>query len=245
MARAVEGAAATALRVVFERIEQAAQQAGRCSSQVRLVAVSKTKPVSVIKEVYEAGHRYFGENYVQELIDKAPQVSSPLVEMKLFSISCSSREMSLNGTTNASHCTARDIKWHYIGHLQSNKAKNLVANVPNLYMVEGVDSTKVANYLDRAVAGLERKPLKVLVQVNTSGEESKSGVEPSECVELARHALANCREGNLQALDNSEEGCELSMGMSSDFELAVQMGSTNIRVGSTIFGVREYPAKQQ
>ncbi|KAJ7296960.1 hypothetical protein O6H91_01G171100 [Diphasiastrum complanatum] len=243
MARAVEGAAATALRVVFERIEQAAQQAGRCSSQVRLVAVSKTKPVSVIKEVYEAGHRYFGENYVQELIDKAPQLPG-------------------------------DIKWHYIGHLQSNKAKNLVANVPNLYMVEGVDSTKVANYLDRAVAGLERKPLKVLVQVNTSGEESKSGVEPSECVELARHvntqcpnlefsglmtigmpdytstpenfkALANCREEICKALDISEEGCELSMGMSSDFELAVQMGSTNIRVGSTIFGVREYPAKQQ
>ncbi|KAJ7568567.1 hypothetical protein O6H91_01G038200 [Diphasiastrum complanatum] len=219
MAHSLESAAANALRLVLERIEVAVHQAGRSSSQVRLVAVSKTKSVSVIKEVYDAGHRHFGENYVQELIDKAPQLSN-------------------------------DIQWHFIGHLQSNKAKNLVANVPNLYMVESVDSTKIANSLDRAVSGLERKSLKVLVQVNTSGEKSKSGVEPSECIELARHVytqcpnlqfsglmtigmldytctpenfkmLANCREEICTALGIREEGCELSMGMSNDFELAV------------------------
>ncbi|KAJ7568571.1 hypothetical protein O6H91_01G038200 [Diphasiastrum complanatum] len=168
MAHSLESAAANALRLVLERIEVAVHQAGRSSSQVRLVAVSKTKSVSVIKEVYDAGHRHFGENYVQELIDKAPQLSN-------------------------------DIQWHFIGHLQSNKAKNLVANVPNLYMVESVDSTKM---------------------------------------------LANCREEICTALGIREEGCELSMGMSNDFELAIHMGSTNIRVGSTIFGAREYPAKQ-
>ncbi|KAG0566004.1 hypothetical protein KC19_7G030800 [Ceratodon purpureus] len=243
MARAAESAAVQALRNVMQRVQQASDRANRPVSQlqVRVVAVSKTKPVAVLQEVYDAGYRHFGENYVQELIDKAPQLPE-------------------------------DIKWHFIGHLQSNKAKALVTGVPNLYMVEGVDSQKVANHLDRAVSGLGRQPLKVLVQVNTSGEESKSGVEPSECVELAKHVkeecpnlqfsgfmtigmldytstpenfktLANCRERVCKELDISVEECELSMGMSGDFELAIEMGSTNVRIGSTIFGAREYPKK--
>jgi pyridoxal phosphate enzyme (YggS family) len=147
------------------------------------------------------------------------------------------------------------------------------AGVPNLYMVEGVDSLKVANHLDRAVSGVGRQPLRVLVQVNTSGEESKSGVEPSECVHLAKHVkqdcpnllfsglmtigmrdytstpenfqtLANCRKEVCKELDIPEHECELSMGMSGDFELAIEMGSTNVRVGSTIFGAREYTSKK-
>ncbi|KAG0558544.1 hypothetical protein M758_10G033600 [Ceratodon purpureus] len=244
MARAAESAAVQALRNVMQRVQQASERANRPISQlqVRVVAVSKTKPVAMVQEVYDAGHRHFGENYVQEIIDKAPQMPE-------------------------------DVKWHFIGHLQSNKAKALVSGVPNLYMVEGVDSQKVANFLDRAVSGLGRQPLKVLVQVNTSGEESKSGVEPSECLELAKHvkrecpnlhfsglmtigmldytstpenfkALTSCREVVCKGLDIPVEECELSMGMSGDFELAIEMGSTNVRVGSTIFGAREYPAKK-
>lgn len=165
-----------------------------------------------------------------------------------------------------------DIEWHFIGNLQSNKARALLAGVPNLDMVESVDDQKIANRLDRVVADLGRKPLKVLVQVNTSGEESKFGVDPSGCVELAKHvklgcpnlvfsglmtigmldysstpenfkALANCRKEVCKELGIPEEQCELSMGMSADFEQAIEMGSTNVRVGSTIFGAREYPKK--
>jgi len=238
MARAAETAAMVALRNVVQRVQQASDRVNRPAAQVRVVAVSKTKPVSVIQEVYDSGHRHFGENYVQELLEKAPQLPA-------------------------------DIQWHFVGHLQSNKAKALVSGVPNLYMVESVDSLKVANHLDRAVSGLGRQPLRVLVQVNTSGEKSKFGVEPSECVQLAKHVkkecpnlqfsglmtigmldytstpenfqtLASCREKVCRELDIPEHECELSMGMSSDFENAIEMGSTNVRVGTTIFGPREY-----
>lgn len=165
-----------------------------------------------------------------------------------------------------------DIEWHFIGNLQSNKAKALLAGVPNLDMVESIDDEKIANRLDRVVADLGRKPLKVLVQVNTSGEESKFGVDPSGCVGLAKHvklscpnlvfsglmtigmldysstpenfkALSSCRKEVCDELGIPEEQCELSMGMSADFEQAIEMGSTNVRVGSTIFGAREYPKK--
>ncbi|CAK9193538.1 unnamed protein product [Sphagnum troendelagicum] len=129
---------------LMQRVQQACDHAHRPASQVRVVAVSKTKPVSMIQEVYDGGHRHFGENYVQEFLEKAPQLPA-------------------------------DIQWHFVGHLQSNKAKVLVAN-----------------HLDRAVSGVGRQPLRVLVQVNTSGEESKSGVEPSECVHLAKHVKQDC-----------------------------------------------------
>ncbi|XP_057977480.1 uncharacterized protein LOC131164363 [Malania oleifera] len=240
-APAVGGAAATALRSVLLRARQAAERSGRRSEAVRVVAVSKTKPVSLIRELYDAGHRCFGENYVQELLQKAPQLPE-------------------------------DIEWHFIGHLQSNKVKSVMTAVPNLAMVEGVDNAKIADHLNQVVSSLGRKPLKVFVQVNTSGEASKSGVDPSGCVELAKHvllgcpslqfsglmtigmpdysstrenfkALSNCRIEVCRVLGMAEEQCELSMGMSGDFELAIEMGSTNVRIGSTIFGPREYPKK--
>ncbi|KAK4744098.1 hypothetical protein SAY87_010410 [Trapa incisa] len=240
-APAIEGAAVTALRSVMLRVRQAAERSGRRPELVRVVAVSKTKPISLIREVYDAGHRCFGENYVQEIVDKAPQLPE-------------------------------DIKWHFVGHLQSNKVKTLLSGVPNLAMVHGVDNEKVANYLDRTVSSIGRNPLKVLVQVNTSGEVSKSGVEPSDCVELAKHVklqcpnlefsglmtigmpdytstpdnfrtLSNCKAEVCKALGMAEEQCELSMGMSGDFEQAIEMGSTSVRIGSTIFGPREYPKK--
>uniref|UniRef100_F6H7G3 Pyridoxal phosphate homeostasis protein n=3 Tax=Vitis vinifera TaxID=29760 RepID=F6H7G3_VITVI len=241
-ASAMDGVAAAALRSVLHRVQQAAERSGRGPHQIRVVAVSKTKSVSLIREVYDSGHRCFGENYVQEIIEKAPQLPE-------------------------------DIEWHFIGNLQSNKVKPLLTGVPNLAVVETVDDEKIADRLDRMVATIGRKPLKVMVQVNTSGEESKSGVDPAACVELVKHValgcpnlefgglmtigmldytstpenfktLANCRSEVCKSLGITEEQCELSMGMSGDFELAIEMGSTNVRIGSTIFGAREYPKKQ-
>ncbi|KAF1002470.1 uncharacterized protein LOC141701245 [Apium graveolens] len=238
----VEGVAVKALQSVLHRVRQAAERSGRSGNDVRVVAVGKTKPISLIRQLYDAGHRCFGENYVQEFIDKAPQLPE-------------------------------DIQWHFIGHLQSNKAKSLLAAVPNLAMVEGVDNEKIANHLDRAVANIKRKPLKVLVQVNTSGETSKSGVDPSGCVELVKHVrmgcpnlefsglmtigmadysstpenfktLSNCKIEVCKAIGMTLDQCQLSMGMSGDFEQAIELGSTSVRIGSTIFGPREYPKKQ-
>ncbi|CAM0885159.1 unnamed protein product [Alopecurus aequalis] len=220
-AAAAEGAVApvaAAMRAVLARAGRAAERSGRAAEAVRVVAVGKTKPVSLLRQLYDAGHRCFGENYVQEFITKAPQLPD-------------------------------DIRWHFVGHLQSNKVKSLVAAVPNLEMVEGVGNEKIANHLDRAVVSLGREPLKVMVQVNTSGEESKSGIDPSRCVELAKHVklacpnlifsglmtvgmkdysstpenfktLVNCKLEVCKALGIPTERFELSMGMSGDFEQA-------------------------
>lgn len=184
---------------------------------------------------YNDGQRHFGENYVQEILEKASQLPS-------------------------------DIRWHFIGHLQSNKARDIVKRVPNLWMVESLDSEKCANNLNKAC--MEFRPdnrLKVLVQVNTSLEDAKSGLEEDEVGSLVEHITMNCaglefvglmtigKLGDpnprpyfqkLRELRNSLPGiatAELSMGMSSDFVEAIEMGSTNVRVGSTIFGSR--PAK--
>ncbi|KAL0052166.1 hypothetical protein WJX82_009014 [Trebouxia sp. C0006] len=234
---ASEHKVAPALKDVLSRAATASKQAN-LKKPPRLVAVSKTKPKELVQEAYDAGQRDFGENYVQEISEKASQLP-------------------------------QDIKWHFIGHLQSNKAKAVVDAVPNLAVVETVDSVKLANKLNTAVKGQERGPLDIYVQVNTSGEESKFGVEPQDCVSLAEHVhkecdllrfaglmtigqqdytsrpedfqcLAKCREEVCQALSLQLNDVELSMGMSGDFEQATEAGSTNIRVGSTIFGKRDY-----
>eukprot|EP00241_Pyramimonas_parkeae_P011121 CAMPEP_0114238772 /NCGR_PEP_ID=MMETSP0058-20121206/8099_1 /TAXON_ID=36894 /ORGANISM="Pyramimonas parkeae, CCMP726" /LENGTH=236 /DNA_ID=CAMNT_0001350897 /DNA_START=119 /DNA_END=829 /DNA_ORIENTATION=+ len=233
---------ARSLSDVLARVAAATAKASRAKPP-RLVAVSKTKPVEALKEAYSAGQRVFGENYVQEIVEKAPMMPE-------------------------------DTTWHFIGHLQSNKAKQLINSVPNLHMLETIDTVKLANMLDKAVegAGWERQ-LNVLVQVNTSGEESKFGVCPGEEVlSLCRHVHAECahlrfnglmtigmpdytsRPENFECLAKCRaevaadlglevEELELSMGMSGDFENAIEMGSTNIRVGSTIFGARDYSKK--
>ena len=213
------------------------------TSPARLVAVSKTKPVEQLRECYDAGHRCFGENYVQEIVEKSPQMPP-------------------------------DTVWHFIGHLQSNKVKALVTGVPSLAVIETVDSVKLANRLNNAVgefmderAKVGAGKLGVMVQVNTSGEESKFGVEPKDCLPLARHirdecsnlafrglmtigmpdytsrpenfqSLAACRDEVCAALGLETKDVELSMGMSGDYESAIEMGSDNVRVGSTIFGAR-------
>ena len=204
------------------------------------MAVSKTKPVAQLMEVYGAGHRHFGENYVQEIVEKAPQMPE-------------------------------DVAWHFIGPIQSNKAKKLVTGVPGLRVVESVHSSKLATVLNKAVDGMGRDPLRVFVQINTSGEDAKSGVAPGpEATELVKHVLEACPKLELQGLmtigrlGEVEPACfralvdcrtsvceelgldvaklELSMGMSGELETAYEMGSTNIRVGSTIFGARDYSA---
>ncbi|RKP08949.1 hypothetical protein THASP1DRAFT_29245, partial [Thamnocephalis sphaerospora] len=209
-------------------------------SAARLVAVSKTKPAEDIEHLYAAGHRHFGENYVQELVEKSKKLPS-------------------------------DICWHFIGGLQSNKCKTL-AGIPNLWAVETLDSRKRAQLLDHACMQVERaEPLRVFVQVNTSGEESKSGVTTEEAEQLCGFiheycphlqlaglmtigapdrelaegeinpdfaSLRQCRDQIVAHLKLNE--LELSMGMSNDFAQAIDAGSTNVRVGSSIFGARNY-----
>ena len=166
-----------------------------------------------------------------------------------------------------------DVRWHFIGHLQSNKARALVVDVgAPLFMVESVDSLKLATTLDKACEAAGRADaLRVMLQVNTSGEASKSGVAPEgdELVALCRHvhgpacarlalaglmtigapgrdgeacfaALVACRARAAEALGVPGDALELSMGMSADYEAAIAHGSTNVRVGSSLFGARDY-----
>ncbi|CAM0885154.1 unnamed protein product [Alopecurus aequalis] len=204
-AAAAEGAVvpvAAAMRAVLARAGRAAERSGRAAEAVRVVAVGKTKPVSLLRQLYDAGHRCFGENYVQEFITKAPQLPD-------------------------------DIRWHFVGHLQSNKVKSLVAAVPNLDMVEDVGNEKIANHRDRAVVSLGREPLKVMVQVNTSGEESKSGIYPSSPQRL--------KISRLWYTVSSRFARPLGYRQNSLNSPWIELGSTNVRVCSTIFGPREYP----
>ena len=206
---------------------------------VKLVAVSKYKPAACVMELYKAGQRDFGENYVQELTSKAAVLPD-------------------------------DINWHFIGHLQSQKAKTLIRDVPNLALMETVDSEKIATKLNAAVEQSERYPLAVYVQVCTSNEGTKSGVDPEEVTTLCQHIVDKCPHLHLKGLmtigapgdyncfdtlrecrntiSNSlgvpPESLDLSMGMSADFQEAIARGSTSVRIGSTIFGPRDYSKKE-
>jgi len=211
--------------------------------QVRLVAVSKTKPVEALKEAYEAGHRHFGENYVQELVDKAPEMPE-------------------------------DVQWHFIGHLQGNKVSTLVKGCPRLACLETIDSEKLARAVDKAwKAAYPERKLRVMIQVNSSGEETKNGVEPADVAQLCGiiakeceglelaglmtigapdysgcrtedfDTLRRCRDEAAAVLGVDPTSLEMSMGMSSDYENAIREGSTSVRVGSSIFGSRVYASK--
>ncbi|KAK0262361.1 hypothetical protein B0A54_05649 [Friedmanniomyces endolithicus] len=238
---------------VKQRIEKVAD--GR---EVRLIAVSKLKSANDILTLHDFPyhHRDFGENYAQELTEKAALLPPT-------------------------------IQWHMIGALQTNKCKPLAEQVANLYCVSSVDTVKKADALEKGRAALAARlgegeegvgRLRVLVQVNTSGEAEKSGVEPHEAVGLCRHvrekcphlvlgglmtigALARSREASTgegvnedfvvlretrervaEELGVEKGELELSMGMSADFESAIGMGSDEVRVGTTIFGER--PARK-
>ncbi|KAK0469530.1 uncharacterized protein EV420DRAFT_1495071 [Desarmillaria tabescens] len=230
-----------------------------------LVAVSKYKPVSDIQACLEDGQLDFGENYVQELVEKAKEL--PL-----------------------------EIRWHFIGALQSNKAKALAA-IPNLYAIQTLTSEKAASALNKALPSDRTAPLNVLIQVNTSGEEAKSGLAPlseskpsGELIQLAKFIINQCPRLRLQglmtigaleqSLNSGDDNADferlketrnllhrflltefqetgkgkwgtvtgdgrllLSMGMSNDFEAAIKAGGDIVRVGTGIFGSRKTKAE--
>ncbi|XP_060712545.1 pyridoxal phosphate homeostasis protein [Hemiscyllium ocellatum] len=239
------------LRAVTENIKMATSRRSAALPDVtpRLVAVGKTKPAALMVEAYRHGQRHFGENYVQELVEKAS-------DSQILSV-------------------CPDIKWHFIGHLQKNNVNKLIG-VPNLFMIETIDSSKLADKVNQSWQKKQAAPrLKVMVQVNTSEEDSKHGLSVEETVETVRHILSSCpclefvglmtigrygydlsqgpnpdfqvlvtrRKELCDQLNLPLETVELSMGMSTDYEHAIEVGATNVRVGSTIFGERTYPNK--
>jgi len=213
------------LAAVREAIATAARAAGRDPGAVTLVAVSKTHPVAAVMAAYAAGQRSFGENRVQEAAGKYP----------------------------ALRATHPDIELHLIGPLQTNKAEDAVALFD---VIETLDRPKLAEALAKAMAKLGRRP-RLLVQVNTGEEPQKAGVAPAalaELLTLARDRLALPVVG-LMCIPPVDEPAAphfqllaelgrrhglplLSMGMSGDYELAVQLGATHVRVGTAIFGAR-------
>lgn len=216
------------LAAVKKRIEDAAVYSGRDPSEIKLVAVSKTHPASVLREAIEAGAADFGENKVQE------------AESKILEI-------------GRNHAT-----WHLIGHLQSNKARKAVQLFD---VIQSVDSLELAGRLERICEEEGREKLNVFVQVDLAGEATKSGVAKTDLPELVSF-LNTCKCLKFNGLmilppyfDDVEKtrpffkrlreirdeilpGGELSMGMSHDFEVAIEEGATTIRVGTAIFGER-------
>lgn len=218
---------------VQNNIDAAAKRAGRDSRDITLIAVSKTKPVSMIMEAYEAGIRDFGENKVQELADKYEQLP-------------------------------KDIRWHMIGHLQRNKVKYLIGKTA---LIHSVDSLRLAEEISKEAAK-KNVDVDILIEVNVAGEESKFGVSPENAYELVKEAakLPHLHVRGLMTIapftDNPEENRKyfrqlqqlsvditrknvdnvsvnvLSMGMTNDYEIAVEEGSTYTRVGTGIFGMR-------
>ncbi len=218
---------------INQRIRMAAEYAGRDPASVRLAAVSKTRPASDIIEAFDAGQAVFGENYIQELLPKLTEVQEP-------------------------------VEWHFIGHLQSNKVKYIAGQVA---LIHSVDRISLATEIDRQWGRLG-KISDILIQVNISGEITKSGTTEEGAIQLVRECalLPHIRVRGLMTMppffDDPEaarpffselrrlseavtaqriegvEMAELSMGMSGDFEAAIQEGATLIRVGTAIFGER-------
>jgi len=200
---------------------------------VKLVAVSKTHPAEAIQEVYNLGQRVFGENKVQEMVAKQPVLPN-------------------------------DIQWHLIGHLQSNKVKYVAKFVDT---IESVDSEKLLEEINKQAAKHNRK-IKVLLQVKIAEEDSKTGMEVSETKELflkyIQGHFGNVEITGLMGIGTFTDDTEqtkreflflkrlfdqlsiqkkletLSMGMSGDYQLAIECGSTSVRIGSSIFGARDY-----
>jgi PLP dependent protein len=214
---------------VEERIQSAVKRAGRQRSDVTLIAVTKKFPAEVTCEAYELGLRYFGENYVQEFEAKLP---------------------ALAGLTAA--------EFHLIGHLQSNKASSAARL---FHAVETVDSEKLARRLDQTGRDQTRRALEVMIEMKLSEEEAKAGAAPEALPGLieAIRACPNLRLTGLMTMppwsDNPEQTrpyfrrlaalartcglTKLSMGMSHDFEAAIEEGATHIRVGTALFGLRK------
>jgi pyridoxal phosphate enzyme (YggS family) len=192
-----------------------------------LVAVSKTKPVEAIKELYDLGHRDFGENYVQELISKKDQLP-------------------------------QDIRWHFIGHLQSNKAKLIV---PFVHLIHGIDSLKLLSEVNKAAEKIGRLQ-EVLLQVHIAVEETKFGFGENEVKQIMDEGawkqfpsiklsgfmgMASFTDDqqkvrtefrSLKRIADQYHVPVVSMGMSADYKVAIEEGSTMVRIGSLLFGER-------
>ena len=222
------------LRLIHEEIKAACMKCGRDPSDIRLIAVSKTKPAELVRAAYEAGQLDIGESYVQEFLEK--QASELLSNLP--------------------------IRWHFIGHLQSNKAKDIVGRAT---LVHGIDKPSTAAELSKRAA---RKGVTAdyLIEINTSGETSKFGLAPDELLSLIPRffELPNIRLRGLMtiAFPDREKArqefrllaklleklksisphpnllTELSMGMSQDYDIAIEEGATMVRIGTAIFGSR-------
>ncbi len=227
---------------VKERIEKAARRAGRDPAEIKLVAVSKTVEAARIKEAIQAGVSILGENYVQEAQKKIEEIGRVALPERFGE--------------------GRPVTWHFIGHLQSNKAKYAV----HLFdMIHSVDSLTLAQELNRR-AGQAGHKIKVMIEVNLSGEQTKFGTDEEKVLNIAKGILS-LEHLSLEGLmtmppyfDSPEMGRpyyvqlrelkermvregiplkELSMGMSNDFEIAIEEGATYVRVGTAIFGARK------
>lgn len=223
------------IKKIQKNIEKSCQKAGRDPKEVTLIAVSKTKPIPMLEEAYQAGSRDFGENKVQEIMDKHPALPE-------------------------------DIRWHMIGHLQRNKVKYIVDKVA---LVHSVDSLRLAEELNRQ-AGKKQAEIDVLVEVNIAEEESKFGTSRAEAIQLVEEMakLPHIHVKGLMTIapfvEDPEENRKyfrqikelsvditkknidnvsmsvLSMGMTNDYMVAVEEGATMVRVGTGIFGERNY-----
>ena len=223
------------LEQVRKNIDEACRMAGRDPKEVTLISVSKTKPVSMLKEAYDAGARCFGENKVQEIMDKHPQLPE-------------------------------DIQWHMIGHLQRNKVKYIVDKVS---MIHSVDSLRLAQTIEQEAAK-HNVCVPVLLEVNVAQEESKFGLKMDEVLPLIEtiadfpHIKVQGLMTIAPYVENAEDNRDffrqlkklsvdieakninnvsmsvLSMGMTGDYQVAVQEGATMVRVGTGIFGERNY-----
>ncbi|MCU4581215.1 YggS family pyridoxal phosphate-dependent enzyme [Acinetobacter gyllenbergii] len=216
---------------VLHQIEQACQRVQRDPATVQLLAVSKTHPSASLREMYAVGQRCFGENYLQEALEKIEQLQD------------------------------LEIEWHFIGHVQRNKTKHLAEKFD---WVHGVDRLIIAERLSsQRLDALP--PLNICLQVNIDGQDSKDGCQPVEVVELVQHIsqLPNIRLRGLMVIPTPENHAAftdakvlfeqvkaqhaqpqdwdtLSMGMSADLDVAIAAGSTMVRVGTALFGARDY-----
>ncbi|MBV6659942.1 YggS family pyridoxal phosphate-dependent enzyme [Pseudomonas yamanorum] len=218
------------ISLVSERIRAAAQASQRDADSVHLLAVSKTKPAQAVREAYAAGMREFGENYLQEALGKQAEL------------------------------TDLPLSWHFIGPIQSNKTR---AIAENFAWVHSVDRLKIAQRLSEQRPA-DLPPLNICIQVNVSGEASKSGCTPADLPALAEaiSALPRLKLRGLMAIpeptdDRAEQDAAfatvrdlqaslnlgldtLSMGMSHDLESAIAQGATWVRIGTALFGARDY-----
>ncbi|WOE42281.1 YggS family pyridoxal phosphate-dependent enzyme [Acinetobacter chinensis] len=216
---------------VLEQIEHACQQAGRKAEEVSLLAVSKTHPAELLAQMYATGQRSFGENYLQEALDKIEELSD------------------------------LEIEWHFIGHVQRNKTRHLAEKFA---WVHGVDRLIIAERLSNQRTA-DQAPLNICIQVNIDAQDSKDGCQPADVAELVAQIsrLENLKlrglmvipaPGHTQAFSDAsalfkqvksqhvhpEDWDTLSMGMSGDMQQAIEAGSTMVRVGTALFGARDY-----